>query len=104
LSDDESGVLQAHNSISPLEFLEAVYTNEELPLMVRMRAAIAAAQYRHPKLAVTANLTGQDIGARLDLAVQRSREAKLIEGRLIEGREVGAAPEVEAAPAKLRRA
>jgi hypothetical protein len=33
---------------SPLEFLEAVYLNEQLPLTVRMRAAIEAAPYRRP--------------------------------------------------------
>lgn len=114
MSDDQERVLQARNTITPLEFLEAVYTNEELELAVRMRAAIAAAQYRHPKLAVSANLTRLDMGARLDTAWGRSRaamqgleaseimalypassEAKLIEGRVTDGHliEEGAEPE-----------
>jgi hypothetical protein len=40
--------------VTPLEFLEAVYLNEELPLTVRMRAAIEAAPYKHPKLSAAA--------------------------------------------------
>ena len=40
--------------VTPLEFLEAVYSNEKLPLTVRMRAAIEAAPYKHPKLSAAA--------------------------------------------------
>jgi len=45
---------------SPLEFLEAVYSNEGLPLSARLKAAIEAAQYVHPKLAVTATIESGD--------------------------------------------
>ena len=34
---------------TPLDFLRAVYLNDQLPLSVRMRAAEAAAPYCHPK-------------------------------------------------------
>jgi hypothetical protein len=43
--------------ITPLDFLEAVYCNPNLPLATRLRAAIEAAPYRHPKLAVSATAT-----------------------------------------------
>jgi hypothetical protein len=33
-----------------LDFLEAVYLNEQLPLSVRMRAAIELLPYQQPKL------------------------------------------------------
>lgn len=33
----------------PLEFLKSVYTNAEVPLNHRVRAAVAAAQYEHFK-------------------------------------------------------
>src|SRR5262249_58477816 len=64
--------------ITPLEFLEAVYSNEELPLSARLKAASDAAQYVHPKLAVTANVVG-DFADRLDRAIEASR--KVIEAK-----------------------
>jgi hypothetical protein len=63
---------------SSLAFLQAVYRCPDQPLHVRMKAAIAALPYEHPKLAVTAVLDGsEDLGARLNRAIQRS--AKVIE-------------------------
>jgi len=43
--------------ITPLDFLEAVYLNylnPNLPLPTRMRAAIEAAPYKHPKQSAVA--------------------------------------------------
>jgi hypothetical protein len=40
--------------VTPLEFLEEVYSCEDLPLRDRMKAAIEAAPFVHPKLAMTA--------------------------------------------------
>lgn len=62
---------------TPLDFLQAVYCNEGLPLAVRMKAAIEAAPYFHPKLSVTATVGGRDIAARLEAAIKRS--GKIIE-------------------------
>jgi len=45
------------NEPTPLDFLKAVYLNEGLPLSVRMKAAIEAAPYVHPKLSATAVMT-----------------------------------------------
>jgi hypothetical protein len=56
---------------TPLEFLQDVMDCEELPLSTRMRAAIAAAPYRHPKLGVVVNLTGEDMKSRLIAASKR---------------------------------
>ncbi len=61
---------------TPLEFLEAVYCNNELPLHTRMRAAEAALPYVHPKLAVTAIIEGKDIAARLEQAIKRANKAR----------------------------
>ncbi len=60
---------------SPLEFLRAVYLNNDLPLSVRMRAAIECAPYEHPKLTAiaTTTLNGNDFAAMLDRAIARSR-------------------------------
>ena len=41
---------------TPLEFLQSIYRNEAVPLPVRMRAAIEAAPYVHPKLSMNANV------------------------------------------------
>jgi hypothetical protein len=57
---------------SPLDFLKAVYLNEGLPLSVRMRAAVEAAPYCHPKLSATAIIDPQDFADKLERA---SREA-----------------------------
>jgi hypothetical protein len=62
-----------------LNLLQQVYRNPSLPLPTRMRAAIAAIQFEHPKLAVTANLSSGDFADQLDQAVERSR--KVIEAK-----------------------
>jgi hypothetical protein len=63
--------------------LQAIYRNPQVALPVRMRAAIEAAQYERPKLAVTAvsNINGKDFAAMLERAVLRSRAPLQIEHR-----------------------
>jgi hypothetical protein len=69
-----------------LEFLQAVYLNEQLPLTVRMRAAIEAAPFEHPKMTAVSvgYLTANTFAERLDRAIDASNRAKVIEGRVIE--------------------
>jgi hypothetical protein len=67
---------------TPLDFLKAVYLNESLPLPVRLRAAIEAAPYFHPKLSATAILAQADFAAQLERAIARSgMRPKLIEAQ-----------------------
>jgi hypothetical protein len=54
-----------------LEFLQAVYYNNDLPLPVRMRAAIAALPHEVPRLAVTAVVNENDIATLLDQRIKR---------------------------------
>jgi len=63
--------------ITPLEFLTAVYMNDQLPLQARMKAAIEAAQYVHPKLAMVgvAHANG-DLGTMLERAIAASAKAR----------------------------
>ena len=88
-----------------LDLLQAVYRRSDLPLTTRMRAAIAALNYELPRLAVTAQITDQDIATVLDRRIahyqelQRANGSKLIEAnKLIEAEPVEAEPEIEVKP------
>ena len=50
---------------SSLDLLQAIYRCPDQPLSIRMKAAIAALPYEHPKLAVTAVLDGTEDLARI---------------------------------------
>ena len=67
-----SDALAVPANASPLEFFQAVYRSPTQPMGRRIRAAEAAAQYVHPKLAVTAHVDGDQFGARLERALKRS--------------------------------
>jgi hypothetical protein len=67
------------NSNRALEFLQAVYMNDELPLITRVRVAVACLPYEVPKLAVTAVVSEQDFATILDRRLKRIEEMKLIE-------------------------
>ena len=66
-----------------LNLLQAIYRNAAIPLTTRMRAAMAALQFEHPKLAVTANVEAGDFADQLEQAVERSRRV-MIEAKPIE--------------------
>jgi hypothetical protein len=68
-----------------LDFLQAVYLNETLPLGTRLRAAIEAAPYEHSKQPARVRVE-QDFGHQLDRAIDASNRAKLIDGRVIDER------------------
>ena len=63
----------ALNGRTSLAFLQAVYCNDGLPLHVRMKAAIAALPFEHPKLSATLAVQADDsFAARLQAAIARS--------------------------------
>ena len=59
-------------SENALGFLQAIYKSREVPLSVRMRAAIEALRFESPKLSATAVLTSEDFADRLEKAIARS--------------------------------
>jgi hypothetical protein len=65
---------------SSLDFLRAVYRDPRLQLSVRMRAAVAALGFEHPRLTVTANLnTG--LGSRTEAMMTRQGIATVIDAK-----------------------
>ena len=85
-----------------LEFLQAVYLNESLPLNTRLRAAIEAAPYEHAKLtAVAVGYMNESFGVQLDRAIARSKGPLLIESNAVV--EVHPASELKGNFARLRR-
>ncbi len=76
--------------MDPLVFLKAVDMNAELPLSVRMRAAIELLPFTHPKLAVVAQVTENDIATLLDKRLKRIEQMKLIEATPTNGEKVDA--------------
>src|SRR5215831_15031309 len=92
--------------IDPLTFLKAVYMNVELPLSVRMRAAIELLPFTHPKLAVTAVVSEQDFATVLDRRLKRIEEmkGKVIEAKPIDGEKVDARLQPRLPDRRFRRA
>jgi hypothetical protein len=78
--------LEVLAATSSLEFLQKVYSDPAQPINRRMRAAIAALPFEHPKLAVVGH-TGINEGYanRLEQALKRS-------GKLIEAQPIGIEP------------
>jgi hypothetical protein len=52
-------------------YLRQVYQDPRHPVHIRMKAAIEAIAYERPKLAVTANIAGQDIATLLEERIHR---------------------------------
>jgi hypothetical protein len=76
-----------------LEFLQEVYCNDQLPLVVRMRAAMACLPFESPKLAVTAVVSDQDFASLLDERIKNMERVN--NGRTIDAKPV---PQVEVKP------
>jgi hypothetical protein len=79
LEREQAQIIEA--PANALALLQAVYRNEQIPLGVRIRAAIEAIPFESPKLSATAIIPGDgDFAERLKRAIIRSRQGpKLIE-------------------------
>jgi hypothetical protein len=68
----------AIEATTSLEFLQKVYRSPTEPINRRMRAAIAALPFEHPKLAVIARWDASEgIGAQLEAAIAKSQALRL---------------------------
>jgi hypothetical protein len=84
--------------ITPPLFLEAVYLNPDLPLATRLRAAIEAAPYKHPKQSVTAigHFNGETFAQALERAIERSQNPPMLNSpKTIEHEELVPASELK---------
>ena len=72
------------NTNRALEFLQAIYMNDEL-LFTRVRVATACLPFETPKLAVTAVVQENDFATLLDQRIKRYQEMKLIEAKPADG-------------------
>jgi hypothetical protein len=78
------GARRQMKEIDPLSFLKAVYMDANLPLSVRMRAAIEVLPFTHPKRAVTAVVSEGNFADLLDRRIaklQQMEQQKLIEAK-----------------------
>ena len=67
---DEPPVVLPENA-TPLDFMTAVYRDPDQPISRRLSAAIAAAPFVHPKLAVAVTLDSEGFAKRLKEMMQR---------------------------------
>jgi hypothetical protein len=75
LADEDSITLPP--GASSLAFLQAIYRSTEQPMIRRMKAAIAALPFEHPKLSATLAVQADDsFAARLQAAIARSNGAE----------------------------
>jgi hypothetical protein len=72
LSSSDDGVITVSPNASPLEFLQAVYRCPTEPMARRLRAAIEALGYVHPKLSATYAVS-EGFGDRLERRLERAR-------------------------------
>jgi hypothetical protein len=94
-----SQALEVAPNATSLELLQAVYRSPSLPLATRMRAAMAALQFEHPKLGVSVNINGEDIAERLDRAIARTNGLKVIEQPKV----IEALAEPQVSPAEMSK-
>jgi hypothetical protein len=71
LSPMESEEIDLPPDATSLDFLRGVYRDARLPLSVRMRAAIAALAFEHPKLTVNANINAVGFADRMERMMER---------------------------------
>ena len=77
MKEEEGERFELEEGATSLKLLQKIYRSPAVALMTRMRAAIAAIQFEHPKLAVTATVQAGDFADQLERAVERSRRVMI---------------------------
>lgn len=78
--EQQKDPLQLPLDATPLDGFIAIYRNPRLPEHLRFRAMAEAAKYMHAKLSTVALVQPGDFARKLDIAIERSNRAKLING------------------------
>jgi hypothetical protein len=86
MSYDDDEIDLPQRDVSPLEFLRAVYMNEQVALPVRIKCAVEALPFVHPKLSISAYVEGEGFADRLERAIKRSGISLTIEQRVIDAK------------------
>jgi hypothetical protein len=73
VKEEDGERFELEEGATSLNLLQKVYRSPAVALMTRMRAAMAALQFEHPKLAVTANVESGDFADQLEQAIKRTR-------------------------------
>lgn len=78
--DDGSAELELAPDETSLDFLQKIYRSSRQPLPTRMRAAMFALPFEHPKLTAiaTTSMNGNDFATVLERAIARSREPQRV--------------------------
>jgi hypothetical protein len=82
---EDDSVVELPPDASPLDFMEAVYRNPAQPIGRRLAAAIAAAPFRHPKLAVTVSAATQDFAMQMEEIARQSGRSNVIDAKANHG-------------------
>jgi predicted membrane GTPase involved in stress response len=73
VKEEEGERFELEEGATSLKLLQKVYRSPAVALTTRIRAAMAALQFEHPKLAVTATVNAGDFADQLEKAIERSR-------------------------------
>ena len=88
LEDERPDTIEVGPNGTSLDLLQAVYRCASLPLVTRMRAAMACLQYEHPRLAVVAQINEQSFAELLERRLQNMERIANGNGKMIEAKQV----------------
>jgi len=84
LSQIDGEGLEVPADASPIDFLCAIFRDPRQPMHRRLKAAIEAAPFCHPSLKATAVILGGDFASKLEKAIKRSDQCRLIEAQAVD--------------------